>query len=88
MTTPEARRLLEDEATVILLDVSPEIAAERVGASEGRPLLADDPKGRLAFLASERSALYRGVADVVVDVNAATPEQVATTIEAALGGIS
>jgi shikimate kinase len=88
ITMPDARHLLEAEATVVLLDVSPEVAAQRVGADAARPLLADDPLGRLRALAAERTVLYREIADVIVDVDDATPEQVVSAIDSALGGIS
>ncbi|MDT4979497.1 MAG: shikimate kinase, partial [Pseudonocardiales bacterium] len=49
-----------------------------------RPLLADDPPGRLAALAEQREPLYREVATLVVDTDRRTPGKVAATVAARL----
>ncbi len=85
VTTAAGRRLLVDHATVVWLDASTDVLVERVGAGEGRPLLAEDPASTLRALAEERRELYAEVADVVVDANVDDVEVVAERVLSALG---
>lgn len=79
------RRLLTEQATVVWLDASPEVLAERVGAGQDRPLLAgDDPLVRLRQLDEARRPHYEAVAGLVVDATAPVDEVVAA-VAAALG---
>ena len=65
---PENRARLKANGTVIYLHADPAILWERVRHSRNRPLLqTTDPRNRLATLYEERDALYRDVADHVVD---------------------
>ncbi len=52
------------------------LLARRVGKGEGRPLLGDEPAARLADLYEVRKPLYESVADVTIDVDGLTPDQV------------
>jgi shikimate kinase len=62
------RRRLAVRGTVVYLNARPEDLYERVRHDRNRPLLATgDPLARLRQLHTERDALYRGVADLVVD---------------------
>ncbi|MGC5616909.1 3-dehydroquinate synthase [Georgenia sp. Z1491] len=54
---------------VVHLSVSPEQAHARVGTASTRPLLADDPVGRLTVLAEQRAPLYDEVATWTVDTD-------------------
>jgi shikimate kinase len=74
---PANRARLSGAGTVVWLRAEPAALATRVRPGDHRPLLAQDPAGTLARLAGEREALYREVADVVVDVGGLTPDQVA-----------
>ena len=74
------RRLLTDGGTVVWLRARPATLAARVGAGEGRPLLGDDPAGAIEALDAVRRPLYDEVADLVVDVDGLTPDEVATTV--------
>jgi shikimate kinase len=66
--TPESRRHLAARGTVVYLSASPEDLYQRVRHDRNRPLLATpDPLARLRELHAERDALYRSVADFVVD---------------------
>ncbi|MGO1582981.1 MAG: 3-dehydroquinate synthase [Actinomycetaceae bacterium] len=67
---------------VVHLDVSPEQSHARVGAASSRPLLAEDPVGRLATLAAERAPLYAEVATWVVDTDGRELAEVATEVAA------
>jgi shikimate kinase len=65
---PGNRARLKANGTVIYLHADPAILWERVRHSRNRPLLqTTDPHNRLATLYEERDALYRDVADHVVD---------------------
>ena len=78
------RRLMAQHQPVVWLRASPELLATRVGTGSHRPLLDEDPAGVLERLDAIRRPLYAEVADVVVDVDDLTPDQVVTCIEAAL----
>lgn len=78
------RRLMTQHHPVVWLRAQPELLATRVGTGSHRPLLDEDPAGVLERLDAIRRPLYAEVADVVVDVDDLTPDQVVTCIEAAL----
>jgi len=65
---PGNRARLKENGTVIYLHADPAILWERVRHSRSRPLLqTTDPRNRLATIYEEGDALYREVADHVVD---------------------
>ena len=67
----ENRKRLAAGGTVVYLNARPEDLCERVRNDRGRPLLAtDDPLRRLRELHEQRDALYRSVADLVIDTGA------------------
>lgn len=81
VTTPAVRELL-GEGFVVWLSVSPETAAERLANdpdASDRPLLAEDPRGRLEALLQARVEWYRG-ADSAIDVDGLSPELVASEV--------
>ena len=78
------RRLMKQHHPVVWLRAKPELLATRVGTATHRPLLDEDPAGVLNRLDAVRRPLYEDVADVVVDVDDLTLDQVVTCIEAAL----
>jgi shikimate kinase len=72
---------LKDSGVVVYLKVSPNVAAERVGPGNSRPLLAGRPIGeRLEKLIAEREAAYQGAADHVVDASRPAGDVVDTLI--------
>jgi shikimate kinase len=79
---PGRRALLRERCSVVWLEVSPEIAAHRVTAEQGRrPLLhGADPAARLTELLAERAPLYAEVAHLRIPTNDRTPEDVAGEI--------
>jgi len=81
---PDNRKLLRESGTVVWLRATLETMATRVGRGTGRPLLGDDPAAALAALYPQREPLYAEVADIVVDVDDARPEDVVEQIAAAL----
>lgn len=74
------RALLGSAGTVVWLRADPATLAARVGAGEGRPLLGDDPAGSLASLDAVRRPVYAQVADVVVDVDGHSPDEVVAAV--------
>ncbi len=62
----KTRSLLAREATVIWLNVSPEVAWRRVDGSD-RPLALD--RGRFVRRAAARESIYREAADVEIDAD-------------------
>jgi shikimate kinase len=65
---PANRVRLKENGTVVYLHADPSVLWERVRHSRNRPLLqTSDPRNRLATLYEERDALYREVADHVVE---------------------
>jgi shikimate kinase len=72
------RSLLSREARVIWLNVSPEVAWERVEGSD-RPLALD--RARFVRRAAAREPLYREAADLEVDADRPPGEVLATVTE-------
>jgi shikimate kinase len=67
----DSRRHLASRGTVVYLNARPDDLYQRVRHDRNRPLLATaDPLTRLRQLHAERDALYRGVADLIVDTGA------------------
>lgn len=60
---------MRDHGTVVLLDVKPEKAAERITDTRSRPLLTGDSREMLSDILADRVVAYRVAADVVVDAN-------------------
>ncbi len=74
--SPANRDLLVRSGTVVWLRADPHLLARRVGKGEGRPLLGDQPAARLVELYDVRRPLYEAVAEVAIDVDGLTPDQV------------
>jgi shikimate kinase len=74
------RRLVRAGADVVWLTGDPVILAVHTQSGEHRPWLDHDPVGTLQRMHSERELLYREVADRVVDVDGATPDEIADRI--------
>lgn len=79
------RRILGAHWPVVWLRASTQTLIERVGDGAGRPLLAGDPVGAVIRLDAERRPFYREVADVVVDVDGRTAEEVVDVVMVELG---
>lgn len=85
LTNPETRAAVRASGVpVVQLRARLDTLGSRVGDARTRPLLADDPAGRLAVLAAERTAAYDEVATFVVDTDGKTPGQVAAGVAARL----
>jgi shikimate kinase len=66
---PANREALRRAGTVVWLRATPATLVARVGDGDGRPLLAGGAQGAMERLSAEREALYKEVADVVIDVD-------------------
>lgn len=82
------RTLMRESGVVIYLKASPSLLAERLyGASEERPLLKADSNAQLLHnlenLLEERAALYEQ-ADITVETDGATVEDIVSRIQEAL----
>ncbi len=78
------RRLMRLHHPVVWLRSRPETLVARVATGTHRPLLDEDPAGALERLAAARRPYYEEVADLVVDVDDLTLEQVVACVEAAV----
>lgn len=75
-------RLSRSDSHVVWLRARTETLLARLQATDDlhRPLLDEDPAGTLQRMFDHRSSLYLAVADRIVDVDGAVPEEVATEI--------
>ena len=80
---PRTREALADH-TVVVLRVGLSDAVKRVGLGHGRPLLLGNVRSRVKVLLDERMPLYLEVADVVVETDGRTAEEVAGDVRAAI----
>ena len=71
---------------VVWLRADPATVAGRIRDDPVRPLLGSDPRPVLAAMEEQRRAAYAAVADVVVDVDGLTPEQIVAVIVGDPGG--
>ena len=75
------RRAMRRSGTVVWLQASAVVLAERVTGGAGRPLLADgDGAGRLAELLEARRTAYEAAAHHTVSTEGRTPAEVATEV--------
>jgi len=77
--------VLKGAGPIVYLRAPAGVLRERVGGGKDRPLLADPA----AFdrLLAERTPVYESAADVIVDADAGTPEQLAAEIVKRLEGM-
>ena len=84
---PANRARLRENGTVVYLHADPNVLWERVRHSRNRPLLqTGDPRIRLATLYGERDALYREVADHVIESDRDEVMRFARAFEPAVAG--
>ncbi len=81
----DTRRLLADSGhTVVFLRVGLAEAVKRVGLGTSRPLLLGNVRSRIKALLDERTPIYESVADLVVDTDQRSAQDVADEIRKAL----
>lgn len=81
---PAGREALREGGHVVWLRARPETLLERAGPGGGRRTEATDP-GWVRRRAAERAGLYGDVATQIVDVDDATPDEIAERILGAVG---
>jgi len=74
--------ILKGAGTVVYLRAPATVLRERVGIALDRPLLREE--GAFDKLLAERQPAYESAADVIVDTDGRTPEEVAADIEGRL----
>lgn len=81
------RPLLKKLGTVVYLRAKPETIYERLKEDTTRPLLqGEDPMGKIRSLMAAREEAYADTADVIVDVDGLTMDQVIEQIMDYRGG--
>jgi shikimate kinase len=76
--------LVSSGVAVVRLNATLATLAMRVGDGTTRPLLAGDPKRRLAELEARRAPVLAALATITVQTDGHTPGHVATTVAAKL----
>lgn len=77
----ENQELLSQLGTVVYLRVKPETVVERLKGDKSRPLLqGDNPQEKVRKLLSERKETYERLADIIVDVDQLSFEQIVEQI--------
>lgn len=82
--TDDDTRMLLTEHHVVFLNVGLADAAGRIGLNRDRPLLISNPRAQLRAMLEQRRPLYVEVANVTVETDGQTPEDVVAAVEAAL----
>ena len=72
--------VLKGAGPIVYLRTTADELIARLGRGEGRPLLGGDPAEAVPRLLSERTPAYETAADVTVDTDGRTPEDVAGEI--------
>ena len=81
----ENRRIMKEAGMVVFLRVRPETVYTRLQGDTTRPLLQKaDPQAEIRRLLAERNPVYESGADLIVDVDGRTPEELAEEIAAGL----
>ena len=82
----ENRKLLEQAGKVVYLKATPETIYERTKGNTTRPLLqTEDPLARIKEMLAERSDKYDAAAELIVDTDGKTPEEIVDEIISGLG---
>ncbi|MET0772520.1 MAG: shikimate kinase [Candidatus Limnocylindrales bacterium] len=82
---PRAPQLLGRDTTVVWLRATPETLQTRIGGGEGRRVEATDLDW-ITRRAAGRAPAYAALADLVIDVDARTPHEIADAISTSLEG--
>ena len=70
----------KNSGKIFYLRTDVETLVKRVEGDTGRPLLQGDTRERLQKLYSERSDIYERSADIIIDTDGLTPEEIANKI--------
>lgn len=69
-------RLFKSSGDIVYLRAKPETLIKRLEGDTSRPLLQGDIAGRLTELYNRRHKIYESVADIIIDTDGLTPEEV------------
>ena len=82
---PENRELMKKLGKVVYLKASAETIYERLKYDDTRPLLkCDDPLSRIKELMAQRESIYEESADIVIETDGKTPQEITDLIVKAL----
>ncbi len=82
---PENARLMKENGCIVLLKARPETIYERVKDSDERPILNGNMNlGFIRELMEERRERYEAVADIAIDVDDKSPEEICRELLKAL----
>jgi shikimate kinase len=84
VTSAIARSLLQQNAYVVWLRGRLETLVARVGSGSGRPWLSGDPETRMRALAEGREPFFAEIADLTVDIDDSSVEELVGRILAEL----
>lgn len=69
-------RLFKGSGRIVYLRATPETLLKRLEGDSSRPLLQGDTAGRLTDLFNRRREIYESVADIIIDTDGLTPDEV------------
>ena len=69
-------RLFKDSGIIVYLRAKKETLLKRLERDNSRPLLAGNKEDRLSALFAKRAPIYENVADIIVDTDGLTPNEV------------
>lgn len=75
-----AEAVARADVDTVYLRASARTLAGRVGGDDHRPLLGDDPGTAIVALLRERAGRYKDLADVIIDVDDRSPDEVAGAV--------
>ena len=70
---------------IIFLDISLSTVAPRIGFNRDRPLLLNNPRGQWQTLMEARRPIYEAIADVTINVDDKSEEEIVTIVLSSLG---
>lgn len=79
-------RLLKSSGKIVYLRTQFETLLDRLNGDTSRPLLQGDARSKLAALYNARTPIYERAADITVDTDGLTPEEIAEKIYEAVRG--
>lgn len=80
LLSQENVNLLKSNGTIVYLRTSADELEKRLKCDQSRPLLAGDIKSKLKEMLAAREGIYSENADIILDTDGLTPEEVAKTI--------
>ena len=73
-------RLLKENGKIVFLRTSPETLIKRLEGDTTRPLLQGGLRERIEKLYNDRTPVYENAADIIIDTDGLSPEQIVNLI--------